>query len=116
LRPGINHAEPVAIVLEAGISPYDQEGKSVDAEIVVPPEVPAEAVVGNTVAVIAAALLPVAVIGIPALGAMLLPGGLLNVLLFRRAFGTLIVVLLSLPGLTVLGLTLSLGMLLLLLP
>jgi len=53
--------------LEAGISAHNEEGKAVDPEPVVLTEISAEAIVRNTVAMVAAALLPVAVVGIPAL-------------------------------------------------
>jgi hypothetical protein len=53
--------------LEAGISTHNEEGESVDAETVVLAEISAEAIVRDAVAVVAAALLPVAVVGIPAL-------------------------------------------------
>src|SRR5229473_1099642 len=60
----VNHAEPIAVVLEAGISAHNEEGESVDAEPVVLTKISAETIVRNAVA---AALLPVAVVGIPAL-------------------------------------------------
>jgi hypothetical protein len=53
--------------LEAGISADNEEGEAVDAEPVVLTEISAEALVRNTVAVVATTLLPVAVVGIPAL-------------------------------------------------
>jgi hypothetical protein len=65
--PRINHAEPIAVVLEAGISAHNEEGETVDAEPVVPAKISAEAIVRNAVAVVATTLLPVAVVGIPAL-------------------------------------------------
>ncbi len=66
-RPRVNHTEPIAAVLEAGISAYNEEGEAVDAEPMVAAEVSTEALVRNAVAVVAAALLPSAVVGIPAL-------------------------------------------------
>ena len=66
LRPGVNHAEPVAAVLEAGISAHNHEGQAVDAESMVPAEVPAVAVVGDAVAVVTPTLSPSAVVGVPA--------------------------------------------------
>jgi hypothetical protein len=65
--PRVNHAEPIAAVLEAGISAHNEEGEAVDAEPVVLTEISAEALVRNAVAVVTSALLPVAVVGIPAL-------------------------------------------------
>jgi hypothetical protein len=53
--------------LETGISTHNEEGEAVDAESVVLTEISTEALVRNAVAVIATALLPVAVVGIPAL-------------------------------------------------
>ena len=66
-RPGIDRADPVAFVLEARVSAYDQEGEGVDAEPVARPKVSAIAVIRNAVAAVAAALLPVAVVGLPVL-------------------------------------------------
>ena len=66
-RPRVNHAEPVAAVLEAGISAYNQEGEAVDAEPMALAKVSTEALVRNAVAVVPAALLPAAMIGIPVL-------------------------------------------------
>jgi len=66
-RPWVNETEPIAAVLEAGISAHNQEGESVNTEPMVPTKVSAEAVVRNAIAVVAATLLPGAVIGIPAL-------------------------------------------------
>jgi hypothetical protein len=51
------------------------------------PKVSTEAVVRNAVAVVAATLLPSAVIRLPASRAMLLPGALLDALLFLSALG-----------------------------
>ena len=52
-----------------------------DAERVTRTKVATETVIWNAVAVVAAALLPGAVLGLPARCAMLLPGGLLFALL-----------------------------------
>jgi hypothetical protein len=65
--PRVNHAEPIAVVLEAGISAHNEEGETVNAEPVVLAKISAEAIVRNAVAVVATTLLPVAVVGIPAL-------------------------------------------------
>lgn len=67
LWPRVNHAEPVALVLESGISAHDQERKSVDAESMIWTKVSTETVLRNTVSMVATALLPVAVIRIPVL-------------------------------------------------
>jgi hypothetical protein len=53
--------------LEAGISAYNEEGETVNAEAVVLTKISAEAIVRNAVAIVATTLLPVAVVGIPAL-------------------------------------------------
>jgi hypothetical protein len=63
------------------------EGEAVDAEAMLRPKVSAEPVVGNAVAMVAATLLPSAVVGLPASGALLLPCTLLDVLLFLSALG-----------------------------
>lgn len=61
-----------------------------DAESMVRPKVSTETVLGNAVAVVAAALLPGAVVGVPVLRAMLLPGAVLHALPFLGALGRLI--------------------------
>lgn len=71
--------------MEAGISAYDQEGQAADSEPVVWPKVSAETVVRNAVAVVAAPLLPGAVVGLPVLGPVFPPYGLLDTMLFRCA-------------------------------
>src|SRR5271167_2659825 len=83
-RPRVNATEPIAAVLKPGIPTYNHEGKVEDAEPVAPAIVATEVSVRNAVAVIAAALLPGAVIGLPVSGAMLLPSALLCALLFWR--------------------------------
>jgi hypothetical protein len=65
--PWINQTQPVAVVLEAGISAYNQEWQAMDAEPVLRPKVSPEAVVRNAVAAVASALLPVAMIAVPML-------------------------------------------------
>ena len=76
----VNKTEPIAAVLEARKPANHHEGEAVDVEPVIWAIVAAEIGVGNAVAVIAAALLPRAVLGIKAVGAMLLPGSLLLLL------------------------------------
>jgi hypothetical protein len=66
-RPRVNGTDPIASVLEARVSAHHQEGQAVDSESTVSTKVSAETVVRNAIAVVAAALLPSAVIGIPAL-------------------------------------------------
>jgi hypothetical protein len=69
--PWINERNPIPVVLKARIPAYEDRRKAVDAEEVVAPEVEPEAVVRNSVAVIAAALTPTAVVVIPRTGARL---------------------------------------------
>jgi len=65
LRPWIHERDPVAVVLETRIPAHEKHRKGAHAEEVLSPEVEPEAVIGNSVAVIAAALLPGAVLRIP---------------------------------------------------
>jgi hypothetical protein len=60
--PRINKAEPIAVVLETWISAHNQEWKAIDPELMLRPKASAETVVRNAVAVIAATLLPTAVV------------------------------------------------------
>jgi len=64
-RPRINECDPIAVVLEAWIPAYENQWEASDAEEVVTSEVGVEACVGNTVAIVAAALAPSAVVAIP---------------------------------------------------
>jgi hypothetical protein len=113
LRPWVNSAKPIALVLEAWIPANDQERQPVNAEAVVRAKISSIAVVRNAIAVVPASLLPIAVVRLPALCAVLLPGRLFDVLLLLRALGLFIasvllrLLVLSLP-------LLLLGMLLLL--
>jgi hypothetical protein len=76
-RPGVGQAEPIAAVLKAGISTDDHDGVAVNAERVAGAKVTVIAVLGNTVTVVTAALLPVAMLGLIVGGAVLLPDALL---------------------------------------
>jgi hypothetical protein len=67
LRPWVNRADPITVVLKARIAADHQEGKSVDSEAMAGPEVSAEAVIRDAIAAITATLLPGAVIGLPIL-------------------------------------------------
>jgi hypothetical protein len=60
--PRVNETEPIAAVLEAGISAHNQEGEPIDSEPMFRPKVSTESIVRNAVAVVAAALLPGAVV------------------------------------------------------
>lgn len=84
--PGINHAEPEAIVLEAWISAHHQEGEASDAELVITAEVSTKLLLGDPVAVIPAALAPGAMVALPVSGPMLLPSDLFHTLLFLGAW------------------------------
>ena len=57
-RPWVNGTDPVALVLEAGISAHDQEGAALDSESMIRPEVSTEPVVRDAVAAVSATLLP----------------------------------------------------------
>ncbi len=59
------------------MSAHVPHGQSVNAESVVPTVIASKAVVRNTVAVVTAALLPGAVLRLPAMGAIALPSDLL---------------------------------------
>jgi hypothetical protein len=66
-RPRVNHAEPEAVVLEAGISADNHKREVENAEPMVAAKVSTVAIVWNAIAVVTATLLPVAVVGIPTL-------------------------------------------------
>jgi hypothetical protein len=66
-RPWIYRTEPITLVLEAWISAYNQERLAVNTESMIRSEIYAEAVVRDAIAVVAATLLPGAVIGFPVL-------------------------------------------------
>jgi hypothetical protein len=61
----VHHREPITPVLESRIAALIHEGKTIDAEIVAPAVVAAKIIVRNAVAIVAAALLPAAMIVIP---------------------------------------------------
>src|SRR5229473_973212 len=92
-RPWINGADPIAVILETGISAHNQEGKTLDSEAMVRSKVSAVPVVRDAVAPVAAPLLPGAVVGLPILRAMLLPCALLDTLLFRSLLLLLVLIL-----------------------
>ena len=76
-RPRVNQTEPIASVLEAWVSAHDNYWVAVDAERVTRTKVAIVAVVGNSVAIVTAALLPIAMLGLPVMRTMLLPVALL---------------------------------------
>jgi hypothetical protein len=61
-RPRVNRTQPIALVLEARISPNHQEGETGYAETMTRPKVSVEAIVRNAVAAVTTALLPGAMI------------------------------------------------------
>src|SRR5437870_2922088 len=61
-RPWVNGTDPVALVLEAGISANHPEGEALDSEPMVRSKVSTEPVVRDAVAAVAATLLPGAVV------------------------------------------------------
>jgi hypothetical protein len=65
-RPWVKSTDPITVILKAGISANNQEGKPGDAEPMVLTKVSTESVIRNAVAAVAATLLPGAVVGIPA--------------------------------------------------
>jgi len=80
-RPRIKDTEPIVVVLKTGISAENFQREAIDSKCVARTEVAAKMVVGNMIAVVAAPLLPGAVLGLPAMGAMLLPHAMLFTLL-----------------------------------
>jgi hypothetical protein len=84
----INETEPIATVLEARKPANLHKRKAEDEKCVILTIIAAEIVVRNAVAVVAAALLPVAVFGRPVVGTAMLPlsplFALLCTLLLRR--------------------------------
>jgi hypothetical protein len=93
----------------------NQNGETEDAEPVVPAIVAAETVIRNAIAVVSPALLPGAVLGLPAMGTITLPGDVLFAYLSWASLLSRPVVLLLTLSLALLIL-LPLGLFLLLLP
>ena len=60
--PWVNKTKPITTILEARISANDQEGQALDSERMAWSEVPVKSVVGDSVATIAATLLPGAMV------------------------------------------------------
>jgi hypothetical protein len=65
LGPRVNETDPIAVVLEAGISSNNKEGLVIDSELMSRSEISTVPVVGDAVPVVAAALLPIAMVGVP---------------------------------------------------
>ncbi len=61
-RPWVHETEPIAAVLEAGISAHNKEGQAVDSKPMLRPKVSTEPVVRDAIAAVAATLLPSAVV------------------------------------------------------
>jgi hypothetical protein len=72
-RPWVNDTEPKAAILEPGVPTRKNYWETVKPEPVNLAEGVTETVVGNTVTVVAASLLPPAVLGLPAPRAILKP-------------------------------------------
>src|ERR1035437_10041160 len=85
--PWINHAEPKAAVLKTRIPAVHHDRHRVDGEEVARPKVLPVTFLRNAFAMIAAALLPGAMLRLPMLRAMRLPGRLVDLPLFRRRLG-----------------------------
>lgn len=69
--------------METALPSYEHHGKGEDPELMILAIVGAEAIIGNTVAVIPATLLPGAMIGLPIVCTNALPGYLLLAHPFR---------------------------------
>jgi hypothetical protein len=84
--------------LESWIAAIHHEGQSVDTEGMFRAESSMKTIVGDTVPVVPAALLPCSVVGVPPLRAVLLPCALLDAVLFRSISRLLVsVIVLDLP-------------------
>ena len=113
LRPRVNQTEPIAAVMEAAMPANIPHGETVDAEPVILAIVATETILRNTIAAVAAALLPGAVLRLPAMCTRSLPCDLLLAYLSRApSLCRKVVLLLTLLALLIL---LPLGLLLLLL-
>jgi hypothetical protein len=88
--PRINKAEPIAAVLKAWESADDHVGLTEDYELMARSEMAVVMIGRNTVAIVAAALLPRAVVRLPVLRSMSLPCCLLDILLFLGVAGLLL--------------------------
>jgi hypothetical protein len=117
--PRVNQTEPIAAILETAVAANIHHGETVDAEPVILAIVGTETVIGNAVAVVTAALLPGAVLRLPAMCTITLPSDLLDVHLSRGASlcgpGVLLLTLLALLILPPSGLLLLLLLALLIL-
>ena len=80
-RARIHGGQPISAVLEPRISSHNQKGQAVDPEAGFRPKVSPKAVVGDSVAAIAATLFPGAMLGFPPVRAMQSPTAPFNVLL-----------------------------------
>ncbi len=78
-RAGIDDAKPVSTELEAGIA-FDYDDRNlVDAEPVSAAEMGAEAIVGNAIPVVSAAIVPATMLTVPIMRALAFPDVLPNV-------------------------------------
>ena len=67
LGPRVNEADPIAVVLEARISSNNKEWLVINSELMLRSEISTVPVVRNAVPVVAAALMPIAMVGVPVL-------------------------------------------------
>ena len=112
-RPGVAKRNPITLVLEARVSAINHKRETVDPKRMLRSEIAAIPVFRNTVAVVAASLLPGTVVCLPACCAMILPGSLLITVLLLRVL--LVLFLLRTPLLVAVILVLLLVFVLLLL-
>lgn len=83
LRPRVHHTEPISAILEAAMAADISHRETVNAESVILAIVATEPVIRNAVTVVAAALLPSAVFGLPTMRTRTLPSDLLPMNLSR---------------------------------
>src|SRR5579859_7741544 len=74
--PRIHKADPVTAVLKAGVSANGHEGEATNTKAMLRSKVSAVTILRDPIPVVAAALLPGAVIGLPVVRTVLLPGAL----------------------------------------
>ena len=72
-RHRVKESEPIAVILKARIPGKNHQRKAENAEPVVPAKIAPETVLRNPIPVVAAALLPGAMLNLPATCTMLLP-------------------------------------------
>lgn len=88
-RPGIDHAEPIASVLEARVPTNYQEGKAADPEAMAGAKVSIEPRLRNPIASVPSTLLPASMVRLPVARAVLLKCALPFLRLLTRSAGPL---------------------------